>query len=62
MSDNAFFFLGDSKKARDILGWQPTVSFESLVKMMVDSDIESATKEKVLLDQKLIKPTWENSI
>ncbi len=32
--------LGDASHARKILGWKPTVSFEELVKMMVDSDIE----------------------
>lgn len=31
--------LGDSSKARKILGWQPSVSFEDLVKMMVDADL-----------------------
>ena len=28
--------------------------------MMVDSDINLAKREKVLLDENLIKPTWEN--
>lgn len=32
--------VGDSTKARERLGWQPTVSFEELVAMMVDADIE----------------------
>jgi GDPmannose 4,6-dehydratase len=32
--------LGDSSYARKKLGWEPTVSFEELVKMMVDYDIE----------------------
>ncbi|MFD3448183.1 GDP-mannose 4,6-dehydratase [Microbacteriaceae bacterium 4G12] len=31
--------LGDSKKAKEKLGWEPQVSFENLVKMMVDHDI-----------------------
>ena len=31
--------LGDAKKAKEKLGWAPKVSFEELVKMMVDSDI-----------------------
>ncbi len=31
--------IGDSGKARDLLGWQPTVSFEELVVMMVESDL-----------------------
>jgi GDPmannose 4,6-dehydratase len=30
--------LGDSTKARNILGWTPKCSFEELVKEMVDSD------------------------
>jgi len=32
--------IGDNSKARRILGWEPTVSFEQLVTMMVDSDLE----------------------
>jgi GDPmannose 4,6-dehydratase len=31
--------LGDSSKARQELGWKPEVSFEDLVKMMVDEDL-----------------------
>jgi GDPmannose 4,6-dehydratase len=31
--------VGDSKKARDVLGWEPKVSFPELVEMMVDADI-----------------------
>ena len=52
--------LGDSTKARTKLNWTPEVSFKGLVEMMVNSDIKEATREKVLLDQNLIKPTWEN--
>jgi GDPmannose 4,6-dehydratase len=32
--------VGDSFKARETLGWEPTIHFEELIKMMVDSDIE----------------------
>ena len=32
--------LGDPTKAREQLGWEPEVSFEELVRMMVDADIE----------------------
>lgn len=32
--------LGDSTKARNELGWEPKVSFEELVEMMVKSDID----------------------
>jgi GDPmannose 4,6-dehydratase len=31
---------GDTTKARKLLGWEPTVSFEQLVTMMVDADME----------------------
>jgi GDPmannose 4,6-dehydratase len=33
--------LGDSSKAREKLGWKPEVSFEELIKMMVDVDLET---------------------
>ena len=32
--------IGDSSKARKELGWEPTVSFEQLVTMMVDADLK----------------------
>jgi GDPmannose 4,6-dehydratase len=32
--------LGDPSKARRVLGWKPEVSFEQLVKMMVDADLK----------------------
>ncbi|WP_105034940.1 GDP-mannose 4,6-dehydratase [Cryobacterium aureum] len=31
--------IGDPKKARDVLGWTPTVSFKTLVQMMVGNDL-----------------------
>lgn len=34
--------IGDASKARDKLGWAPSVSFAELVAMMVDSDIAAA--------------------
>ena len=52
--------LGDYSKAKKDLGWSPKTSFKSLVKMMVDSDLELAKQEKVLFDKDLINPTWEN--
>ncbi len=51
--------LGDPSKAKKLLNWEPKVSFEELVKNMVDSDLLLAEKEKVLLDKGLINPTWE---
>jgi GDPmannose 4,6-dehydratase len=32
--------LADAAQARRDLGWAPQVSFERLVKMMVDADLE----------------------
>jgi len=32
--------IGDSSKAKQKLGWEPKVKFDSLVKMMVDADIK----------------------
>ena len=34
--------IGDASKARSVLGWEPTVSFQDLVHMMVDADLEAA--------------------
>ena len=42
--------LGDPSKARDKLGWEPTTSFDELVAMMVDHDLELAAREKTLKD------------
>ncbi len=33
--------IGDASKARDKLGWQPTVGFRELVAMMVDADLDA---------------------
>jgi len=42
--------LGDSSKAQKTLNWQPKVTFEKLVEMMIATDMEMANKEKTLLD------------
>lgn len=34
--------IGDASKARATLGWSPTVDFPSLVRMMVDADLQKA--------------------
>jgi GDPmannose 4,6-dehydratase len=36
---------GDASKARRVLGWKPKVSFEELINMMVDSDMEWVRQE-----------------
>ena len=40
--------LGDSRKARLQLGWKPEISFEALVKEMVEADLESARRDAVM--------------
>jgi len=39
--------LGDSRKARTKLGWQPKVTFERLIEMMVDYDFQFTQKNLV---------------
>lgn len=38
--------VGDSTKARKELGWAPEISFENLIKMMVDSDLARLKKHQ----------------
>ena len=54
--------LGDSTKARNELNWSPKTSFDDLVKLMIDHDLVLAEQEKVLIQNKLMTPTWENPI
>ena len=54
--------LGNPSKIKNELGWKPEHSFEELVHMMVDSDIQEAKKDKTLLEKNLIVPTWEYPI
>jgi GDPmannose 4,6-dehydratase len=44
------YLLGDPAKIRGKIGWQPQVSFDELVKMMVEHDLELARQEKTLKD------------
>jgi GDPmannose 4,6-dehydratase len=46
--------LGDASKAREKLGWSPRISFNELVKEMVDEDLELA-KRDVLIQKKGFK-------
>ncbi|MEX2619064.1 MAG: GDP-mannose 4,6-dehydratase [Egibacteraceae bacterium] len=41
---------GEASKARRVLGWEPTVTFDALVAMMVASDLEIARQERTLVD------------
>ena len=40
---------GDSTKAREKLGWVPKVSFDQLIDIMIEADMELAQKEKALI-------------
>ena len=40
--------VGDASKARRQLGWQPHTSFEELVQMMVDADLELLKRQNGL--------------
>ena len=42
--------LGDATKARKALHWSPKVGFDQLIEMMVAADLETAEKEKTLVD------------
>jgi GDPmannose 4,6-dehydratase len=37
--------LGDSTKARRVLGWEPKVSFEQMIRMMVEADLKRVKAE-----------------
>ena len=39
---------GNASKAKRILGWKPTVTFEDMVRMMVDSDLSLLSKPGAL--------------
>ncbi|RMH56758.1 MAG: GDP-mannose 4,6-dehydratase [Candidatus Hydrogenedentota bacterium] len=50
-TDSAFYrvaeadrLVGDSSRARRLLGWKPTVSFRALIEMMVDRDVERVAR------------------
>jgi GDPmannose 4,6-dehydratase len=53
--------LGDPTKAKTILGWEPKVSFKELVELMVESDLNLANQEKVLIEKGLLDITWEST-
>ncbi len=42
--------LGDASKARQKLGWEPKVGFKQLVRVMVESDLKQAQRERLLAD------------
>jgi GDPmannose 4,6-dehydratase len=49
--------LGDSTKARKVLGWTPRVAFRQLVEMMVESDWKLARQEKLVRENRRLIET-----
>lgn len=43
--DEAVPLVGDSSKARHVLGWQPTITFKQMIEMMVDHELYNIEKE-----------------
>ncbi len=41
-----FDLVGDAAKARERLGWAPTVDFDGLVGLLVDADLERLRAER----------------
>jgi GDPmannose 4,6-dehydratase len=41
--------IGNPAKARKMLGWEPSVTFEGLVRMMVDADVARLKSERALV-------------
>lgn len=40
-------FVGNAKKAKEILGWQPKVSFKQMIQRMVDYDMQLAKEQAI---------------
>ena len=40
--------LGDATKAREILGWSPTTTFDELVREMVQEDLKTAQRDQLV--------------
>jgi GDPmannose 4,6-dehydratase len=40
--------LGDPSKAKNELGWEPKITFDELVKEMVQADMESAKRDALV--------------
>jgi GDPmannose 4,6-dehydratase len=45
--------IGDANRAREILGWHPKTSFESMVRLMVDADVECVRKQLAMQNNNL---------
>jgi len=55
--------LGDSSKAKQVLGWEPKVKFKDLVRLMVNHDLELAKQEaenEKIKGSSELKTRWGN--
>ncbi len=41
------YLLGDASKAREVLGWEPKISFNEMVAQMVKEDLEEAARDQL---------------
>jgi GDPmannose 4,6-dehydratase len=39
--------MGDATKARTVLGWEPEITFDELVRLMIEHDLELARREQI---------------
>jgi len=49
----------DTRKARDLIGWEPKVKFADLVKIMVDSDMELNGLDAIGEGKKVIEERFD---
>lgn len=58
--------IGDSTKAREKLGWKPSVTFQELVNLMVDADLEvlglTSPKGQLIQDHAFIRQDADNIV
>src|SRR2546426_981721 len=55
--------LGNSSKAKRVLGWEPKVKFKDLIRLMVDHDLELARQEvanETIKGSSELKTRWGN--
>jgi len=44
------YLQGDASKAKNVLNWEPKVTFQELARMMTDADMRSAENSKIIKD------------
>jgi GDPmannose 4,6-dehydratase len=59
--------LGDSKKAKKIIGWSPKIKFKELVSLMMNADLkklglEPKNNPEVILNKKFSKIWWQQGV